>query len=225
MTNFNQLFPWIGLGASVVLSVLLLCTRVLQQNPSVSRIKDGTWLAWGASVSYLIHNAEEYGIDLMGNFYAFPKAMEALTAQAALLPAEFYTVLNVTMFWLIAPLVAYLSKNRKFLQIALAGVLLVNAIGHIGQLFIVGYTPGLLTCTILFLPISIWIYILHTKEYCITKKAIAMSVFLGILTHVLLIVPMFGFMAGIITSEVLIAIQIFNPILFLILSIYSERLI
>ena len=60
------LFPWIGGGAAVVLLILLFGTHVLQSEPGTSKWYDRVWLSWLALTIYLLHNVEEYGIDVFG---------------------------------------------------------------------------------------------------------------------------------------------------------------
>ncbi len=225
MLNFHVLFPWIGCGGAIVLLILLFGTNYMQGNTAAHKYKDGTWLAWLASTAYLIHNVEEYGIDVFGNLYAFPAAMEALMPQASSLPLAFYTTLNVSFFWFAAPFVAALSARYRFMQISMLGILFVNAVGHFGQFFIIGYTPGLLTCLVLFFPIVCWTAVCQYREGNMPKKAFIFSLAIGIFTHALLIGPMFAYIAGKIPVALLIALQVINPILYVLFSWCGNRLL
>ena len=66
------IFPWMGGGAAIVLFILLFGTRLLQSEPGSSRWHDRVWLSWLAVVIYLLHNVEEYGIDVFGRMTQFP---------------------------------------------------------------------------------------------------------------------------------------------------------
>ena len=66
------LFPWIGGGAAVVLLILLFGTRLLQSELGASRWYDRVWLSWLALAIYLLHNVEEYGVDVFGRMTQFP---------------------------------------------------------------------------------------------------------------------------------------------------------
>ena len=66
------LFPWIGGGAAIVFLFLLFGTRLLQSEPGSSRWHDRVWLSWLAVAIYLLHNVEEYGIDVFGRMTQFP---------------------------------------------------------------------------------------------------------------------------------------------------------
>ena len=65
-------FPWIGGAAAIVLLALLFGTHLLRSEPGLSKWKDRVWLSWLALVIYLLHNVEEYGIDLFGRLHEFP---------------------------------------------------------------------------------------------------------------------------------------------------------
>jgi len=71
----NTSFPWLGLAGAIVLLLLLFGSNILRSDKAVSRWRDLTWLSWAGATAYLIHNVEEYGIDLFGRTYAFPMSM------------------------------------------------------------------------------------------------------------------------------------------------------
>jgi hypothetical protein len=50
---------------------LMFGTNVLRSDLSVSRWRDLVWLSWAATAAYLVHNVEEYGVDLLGREHAF----------------------------------------------------------------------------------------------------------------------------------------------------------
>lgn len=66
------IFPWIGGGAASVLLVLQFGTRLSQSELGSSRWHDRVWLSWLAVAIYLLHNVEEYGIDVFGRMTQFP---------------------------------------------------------------------------------------------------------------------------------------------------------
>ena len=78
LEGFMHVWPWMGLGAAIVLIVLLFGTNALRSTEGGPRWKDPTWFAWLAAVAYMIHNVEEYGIDFTGATLAFPQMMEGL---------------------------------------------------------------------------------------------------------------------------------------------------
>jgi hypothetical protein len=154
-------FPWIGSIAAVVLLILLFSTNRLRSGLKQSRWRDLSWLSWLAAALYLIHNVEEYGVDLLGQFHAFPQFMCATLAQPAYpscpIPAPFYLAVNLPLFWVGAPVAAILSRRHPILGLSVYGVIFVNALTHLGAFVRSGYNPGVLTALILFLPVSFWV--------------------------------------------------------------------
>lgn len=72
---FFHVWPWIGLGAAIVLLILIFCTDFLRSDKTKSRFLDPVSLAWMGSVIYMLHNLEEYGVDLYGNQQSFTTLM------------------------------------------------------------------------------------------------------------------------------------------------------
>jgi hypothetical protein len=70
MFSFTYVWPYMGLGAALLLA-LLLATDALRSDRTVSRWHDLVWLAWLGTLAYLIHQFEEHGIDALGATYAF----------------------------------------------------------------------------------------------------------------------------------------------------------
>ena len=70
MFSFYLVWPYMGLGAALLLA-LLLATDALRSDLAVSRWQDLVWLAWLGTLAYLIHQFEEHGIDAQGATYAF----------------------------------------------------------------------------------------------------------------------------------------------------------
>lgn len=66
---FDSNFQWIGSAVAIVLLVLLFCTNHLRADLSRSRWHDYTWLSWMGMAAYLLHNVEEYGIDMYGRLH------------------------------------------------------------------------------------------------------------------------------------------------------------
>ena len=74
-TWFDRNWPWLGLAISAALLLLLFTTNVLRSELGISRWRDPVWLSWLAPAAYMIHQTEEYGIDLYGQFFAFPNLL------------------------------------------------------------------------------------------------------------------------------------------------------
>jgi hypothetical protein len=156
-------FPWIGGVAAAVLLALLFGTNALRSQPSSSPWRDPVWLSWMAAVAYLLHNVEEYGLDLLGRWHAFP---DALCADLKLpvypscpIPPAFYLAVNLPLFWIVAPLVALQSRRHPLVGFAIYSVMFTNGLVHLVMVLLLrqAYNPGLLTAVILFLPLSAWV--------------------------------------------------------------------
>ena len=75
MFAFYLVWPYMGLGAALLLA-LLLSTDALRSDLTVSRWRDLVWLAWLGTLAYLIHQFEEHGIDAEGATYTLQRGDE-----------------------------------------------------------------------------------------------------------------------------------------------------
>lgn len=159
---FDLAWPWIGAAGAAALLLLLFGTRSLQRDLSLSRWRDPVWLSWLAVPVYMIHNVEEYGIDLLGRSHYFPDAL-CLTLglppyPACPVPPPFFLAVNLSLIWVAAPLAALLSRKHPLVGLIFYGVLITNGITHIVPMLLgKGYNPGALTSMILFIPLFFWV--------------------------------------------------------------------
>jgi hypothetical protein len=220
-------FPWIGSTAAAVVLVLLFSTNRLRSDLNQSRWCDLSWLSWLAVAIYLIHNVEEYGVDLLGQFHAFPHFMCAMLAQppypSCPIPAPFYLAVNLPLFWIGAPVAAILSRRHPILGLSVYGVIFVNALTHLGAFVRSGYNPGVLTALILFLPVSFWVARVCFGKRGLPYGGLAFIVADGVLLHVVLIGSTMLFLHGVIGRAALTVIQILNAILFFVFAWIAER--
>jgi hypothetical protein len=225
---FDLAFPWIGLGAALVLLALLFGSKLLRSDPASSRWRDLVWLSWMAVVAYLLHNVEEYGVDLLGQRHAFPGA---LCASLGLGPypgcsihPSFFLAVNIPLFWVTAPLAALLSRRHPLIGLSLYSVVIINALIHIQRAIVTGsYNPGLLTAVVVFLPLSIWVGHACFGRGGLGYKAMALLIVWGVVLHVILAVPMLLFARGAISNTVLVWPQILNAALLLLVTWLGER--
>lgn len=161
-TWFERYWSSVGLGAAVVLLILLSCTNLLRHDLTRSRWRDPVWLAWALAVAYMLHNFEEYGIDLFGRPFHFPTtACQTFgftdIATCPLTPA-FFVAVNIPVVWIAFVAAALLARRFPAVGLTGMGVQIFNAPSHIATLFTpMGYSPGALTAVFIFLPLSIWI--------------------------------------------------------------------
>ena len=67
---FYTVWPFIGVGAAIVMIAVLLWTDAFRANLAVSRWRDLVWLCWLAVPLYLLHQFEEYSLQTVGLDYS-----------------------------------------------------------------------------------------------------------------------------------------------------------
>ena len=224
---FDVNFPWIGLAAAVVVLTLLFATNRMRGDLDRSRWRDRTWLSWLAVAAYLIHNVEEYGVDLFGHFHAFPASMCATLGQppypSCAIPAAFFLAVNLSLFWIGAPIAAFMSHRHPILGLSYYGLIFVNALAHLGGFVRGGYNPGAFTAFVVFLPLSIWVGRVCFGKDALPYEALALIVAEGVILHVVLIGSTRMFLSGRIGHSTLTGIQVGNAGLLFLLAWLSER--
>ena len=221
MFAFALVWPYMGLGAALLLA-LLLCTDALRSDLTVSRWQDLVWLAWAGMLAYLIHQFEEHGIDAEGATYAFRGAMcrnfGFPEAQACPIPFSFVTAVNVPLVWVFGPTTALLGRRRPELALAFFSVPFVNLLAHIGPAVAQrDYNAGLLTAIVIFLPLSLWVFHVALSRYQLGWRAVIATIAAGVVFHAIMIGSLPVFLAGGIGVFVLDAIQVVNPALVLLI--------
>lgn len=223
------LFPWIGGGAAVVLLVLLFGTRLLQSEPGASRWYDRVWLSWLALTIYLLHNVEEYGIDVFGRMTRFPAEICSVLKLPAPpdcpIPASYFLAVNVPAIWVAATIAALLSRRDPLIGLAFYGLIFVNLFFHIMPPLVAGagFGPGTLTAIALFVPVSVWIIHACFGAGRLSYKALALIFFNGVLFHIFLTGPLILFINGKIGSAALVGSQLANAVVFLLVPWLGEK--
>lgn len=88
----------------------------------------------------------------------------------------------------------------------------VNAVAHIGPALASGsYNPGLVTSVLLFAPLSLWTFGVALRRPDLGVRAVAATLFAGVLLHAVLMLSLKAYLAGSIGETALIAIQLVNP--------------
>jgi Protein of unknown function with HXXEE motif len=221
-------FPWIGGVAAVVLLALLFGTHLFRSEPGSSRWRDRVWLSWLAMVIYLLHNVEEYGIDLFGQLHAFPDGICGVLKLPPYpdcpLPPAFYLAVNIPLFWIGAPVAALVSRRHPLVGLTFYGVIFTNALVHFAPLLAgLGYGAGTLTAAVLFLPVSAWVAHACFGKGRLGYKAMSLIVADGVILHVILMGSMQLFLRGMIDSTALVWIQVANAGLFLLTPWLGEK--
>jgi hypothetical protein len=221
MFAFTYVWPYMGLGAALLLG-LLLCTDALRSDLEVSRGRDLVWLAWAGTLAYLIHQFEEHGVDALGSTYAFRTEMcrnfGFPDVQACPIPFSFVTAVNISVVWLFGPTTALLGRRRPELALAFFSVPFFNTLMHIGPAVAKGvYNAGLLTAIAIFLPLSLWAFHIALSRYRLGWRAVIATIAAGIVYHAIMIGSAAVFVAGRMNVLVLDVIQVINPVLILLI--------
>lgn len=207
-------WPWVGAATAGVLLLLLFATPLFRTPGIRSRWHDTAWLAVLAIPLYMLHQVEEYGIDLQGVRNAFRGALCGKLgfpdAATCLIPFSFFTAVNVGTVWIASVLAAVIGRRRPLLALSAYGIMLVNALTHIMvALHDRAYNPGLLTAVVLFVPFGLWA--LKAGRRCgIDSLGLASIVIGGAAVHAVLILSLLAYLHGLIDAVVLIDTQIFN---------------
>ena len=216
---FDFAWPWIGAAFASVLLVVLIAKP---------RWRELTWLSWLAVLLYLLHNIEEYGIDLTGVHHAFPDALCTNLAQppypGCSIPPAFYLAVNLSLIWIAGPIAALCSKRHPLVGLAFYGVIAVNGMTHVvpvasGR----GYNPGFFTGLVLFLPSFVWVVRTQFGPGRLPRQALAAILAAGGILHIVLIASVLSFLNGWMGGAALVAIQLLNAALFLAVPAIIER--
>ena len=163
-TWFDLAWPWIGLVFAAALGVLLFATNLLRQDLASPRWRDLRWLSFLAVDVYMVHNVEEYGLAANGVPHAFPDALCEALGQPVYpmcgIPPIFFLFVNLPLVWIAGPVAALLARRFPLAALTLWGVIGVNAIVHIAPAVVRReYDPGLLTAVILFVPLTVMVFV------------------------------------------------------------------
>ena len=219
---FSHLWPGIGLGLAAVL-LLGLAFADLRGDRAAPCTRDMAWLAWAVTAAYLLHQFEEHGVDATGAPYAFRGVLCAASgfaeAAACPIPDAFIMAVNLPLTWLAGPIAALLGRRWPAVALGLFSVPAVNAFAHIGPALATGaYNPGLLTAVLLFLPLSAWAFRVALGRPDLGWRVVAATLAGGVIVHAVLMLSLRAWLAGRLDETVLLAIQVVNPAIPLLLA-------
>lgn len=230
---FDLNFPWVGGVAAVVLIILLFGTNLLRADQGKSRWRDYTWLSWLGMVAYLVHNVEEYGIDMFGRLHGFPqdiiKVMKLPAYPDCPIPPLYFVAVNVTAFWIAAPIAALLSRRHPLVGLSVYSIIIVNIAFHIIPLVTgVGYGAGTLSTVVIFVPLVIWLVRAcfgpaDARPARMSYGALALLVAGGVIFHAILTAPMVLFLKGMIATTPMVMLQVANPFILMLILLLGEK--
>ncbi|MEL7475146.1 MAG: HXXEE domain-containing protein, partial [Cyanobacteria bacterium J06555_12] len=100
---------------------------------------------------------------------------------------------NAGMVWTAGFLAIFTATNRIFPSLAMAGIMLVNAVAHVANaVATMSYNSGLVTSIILFLPLSIVFFWHAYRAGTASTKLLLAAVMWGFLGHVMLFGGLFA---------------------------------
>ena len=227
---FDIAWPWIGSVAAAILLILLFGTDKLRSNMRLRRWRDPVWLSWVPVPVYMLHNVEEYGIDLLGRRHYFPDTLCTTLGLAPYpacpVPPLFFLAVNIPLIWIAAPVAALLSRRHPLVGFTFYGLLITNGLTHIVPLILGrGYNSGFLTAIILFVPLFFWAAHAGFGPCRISYKGIAVLIAAGVMVHAVLMASLLSFIHGVIGAGNLVLLQIMNAGLFLLIPWLSERVL
>ena len=186
---FNLVWPWMGLGGAVVLLFILFGTDVLG-----TRWHDLRWLAWLAVPVYLLHQFEEYAMNMVNGTYIIVETFYSKSSPFAAfletmeLPLLHFPLINTVFVWIAVPMAAYLYKKNPIIGLSPYGFILANGILHCVGSIVMGLgivnNPGFFTGTLIFIPLTIWVIYICKKSNRMTTKGIIIALISGFLGHI-----------------------------------------
>jgi hypothetical protein len=220
---FDIGWPFVGLGAAIMMVAIMLLTDTLRGNTSVSRWRDPVWLGWLAGPLYWIHQFEEYSLPVLGfGHYAIQenvcKNMGYPAYPHCPIPLSFYPVVNIALMWVGAPLAAYFGRRNVAIGLSFWGLIFLNGVLHVVVTVVTqDYNAGMLTGVFLMIPLSGWVIYACGILGPYSAKVVGLAFAAGILAHVFLGVGYGLLKIGAIGATGLLAYSVvlgFAPILF-----------
>lgn len=145
--------------------------------------------SWSLLIAYLLHQFEEFGVDLYGNLNALPAYVNGQLAEqlshTPIMLTEFSVYrINTLGIWVPFLLAIWAGHRFPWMGLAVAGLMLTNAAVHIGLAFMMReYNPGLATALVLFLPLSLRYFIVSNNKTDAGWGAALIGIAFGLATH------------------------------------------
>ena len=218
---FYTVWPFIGLGAAIVLVAVLLWTDAFRSNLKVSRWRDLVWLAWLATPLYLVHQFEEYSLQTLGFDYSIQDMISQKMGfppyPDSPIPLAFYPIVNIGLMWFGAPLSAYISRRNILLGLSFWGLIFANGIVHtLGGIASGAYNTGLWSSVFLFIPLSVWVIYATAIRGPYSGKVVGVAFAAGAFTHAFLFLGYGLYKAGVFGNTGLLvhaAVVSFTPLI------------
>ncbi|QIM69269.1 HXXEE domain-containing protein [Basfia succiniciproducens] len=232
--KFNFAWPWMGLAMAAVLSVLMISTDIFRSDENSHRWTDPVWLAWLVVPLYMFHQFEEFALSYNVATDSYNVVAEVCrlhgykSYEPCPIPAVHFPFVNVLFAWIAAPLAAIMSKRNSLVGLSLYGFILAEGVLHL-TFGLLDHQPflnhgGLITGSLLFIPISLWVIFIGVKANIMSCNAMICTIFAGVIGQICLfnaysILPDFG-VTGMLIMD---AIAVFIPLV--LAALVSRRII
>jgi len=165
---------WVA-GAALIAAALLALAPILALDWPI-----GLWLIFLHSPGYMIHQVEEHARD---RFRAFVNE-EIFGGREALTTGDVIAI-NVGAVWFGNLAALYAARfGGEGWGLAAPYLMLVNAVGHIGQAVVMrGYNPGVVTAALIFVPLGVTTLIVVPGA--MAQHAVGLGI--AVLTHLAIV--------------------------------------
>lgn len=186
------------------------------------RPRDPRWLfALGLPI-YMVHQFEEHGVDLLGRPYAFQAALCGTLGHTdvAACPADtaFIFAANVGSVWIAGLLAWLVGPRRPGVGAAFWALVLLNALAHTAASLRDGaYNPGVATSLLVFAPLGLWTFAQLLRQGLLDRRRLVLAFLVGAAQHAVLIGSLVAFERGLLSHAALLAVQVVNGSLALLL--------
>jgi len=140
-------------------------------------------------IVYLVHQFEEYGIDLTGQVNQSPLHANALLSdthqanRSHLNELSLYRI-NTLLGWVPFLLAIWAGRRFPWVGLAAAGLMATHGALHVAHTFSLGeYNPGLASALVLLLPASLIYFSLSLRHAGTGLRAIVAAIGFGIAMH------------------------------------------
>lgn len=183
---------WMKIGTFMAPVVVLLAFKLSERSGRAS-LKDTTFVAILLAASYFVHQFEEHWVNLLGQTYPLRHELNSLLASLfgedkyGIMTREAIFYINTGTVWATALVAVWASPRLIFPSIAMAGIMAVNGFAHVAvAVRTLSYNSGVLTGTLIFLPLVILYFRTLLKSEMATRSMIIAGIVWGFLGHVVL---------------------------------------
>ncbi|KAG9962148.1 hypothetical protein KCU61_g4936, partial [Aureobasidium melanogenum] len=218
-------WPWISLTVGMALAAQLLfgewkTPRRLSDVRSFDswslRLRDPRWLCYICGPMYMIHQFEEWGYDIKGVPYSFHRSLcENLgypdTNNCPATPLPVFAVNGITM-WIGAWSLRYINPSAGGANYY--GMVVINGLSHIIRAIKDNeYNAGLASTLLNFMPAAYFFYSAMLEDRKISAAGIVRSLVLGVVGHLVWVLPYIWIDKGYIGEVTACGIQLLNTIM------------